>query len=86
MRRCKPGCYLIRDSNDPQYLFTLQQTIHFVGPCATRIAFIQVTNKFRLYSTMLSTKLNHRDYFASKTRQVSKTALEKTEAFPASSR
>lgn len=47
MRRCKPGCYLIRDSNDPQYLFTLQQTLHFVGPCATRIAFIQGLFRFQ---------------------------------------
>jgi len=47
MRRCRPGCFLIRDSNDPQYLFTLQQTLHFVGPCATRIAFIQGLFRFQ---------------------------------------
>ena len=41
------GCFLIRDSNDPQYLFTLQQTLHFVGPCATRIAFIQGLFRFQ---------------------------------------
>lgn len=46
MRRCRPGCFIIRDSNDPQYLFTLQQTLHFVGPCATRIAFINGLFRF----------------------------------------
>ena len=40
------GCFIIRDSNDPQYLFTLQQTLHFVGPCATRIAFVNGLFRF----------------------------------------
>lgn len=46
MRRCRPGCFIIRDSNDPQFLFTLQQTLHFVGPCATRIAFVNGLFRF----------------------------------------
>lgn len=39
LRRCRPGSFLLRDSDNPQYLFSLSQNLHFVGPIATRIFF-----------------------------------------------
>ena len=39
LRRCRPGSFLLRDSDNPAYLFSLSQNLHFVGPIATRIFF-----------------------------------------------
>ena len=39
LKRCRPGSFLLRDSDNPLYLFSLSQNLHFVGPIATRIFF-----------------------------------------------